>query len=85
MKKKYQFNSTEKEPYVEINLKDLKKWDKNDEIKYAQINRQKYKYEFFQKAFDLIYDNTIIGDYFEFGVHRARTFRFALSQAKEEI
>ncbi len=82
MKKKYQFNSTEKEPYVEINLKDLKKWDKNDEIKYAQINRQKYKYEFFQKAFDLIYDNTIIGDYFEFGVHRARTFRFALSQAK---
>ena len=35
MKKKYQFNSTEKEPYVEINLKDLKKWDKNDEIKYT--------------------------------------------------
>lgn len=82
MKKKYRFNSTEKEPYVEINLKDLKKWNKNDEIRYAQINRQKYKYEFFQKAFDLIYDNTIVGDYFEFGVHRARTFRFAMSQAK---
>ena len=46
------------------------------------MQRQKYKYEFFQKAFDLIYDNTIQGDYFEFGVHRARTFRFALSQAK---
>ena len=43
--------------------------------------KTKHKYEFFQKAFDLIYDNTI-HDYFEFGVHRARTFRFALSQAK---
>ena len=82
MKKKYQFNSIEKEPYVKIEIKDLKKWTKIDEIKYAQINRQKYKYEFFQKAFDLIYDNTIIGDYFEFGVHKARTFRFAMLQAK---
>ncbi len=83
MKKKFLLNQTNKEPYVDINIKDLKKWNKLDEITYAQMQRQKYKYEFFQKAFDLIYDNTIIGDYFEFGVHRARTFRFAMSQAKK--
>ena len=82
MKKKFLLNQVNKEPYVDLNIKDLQKWTKSDEIIYAQMQRQKYKYEFFQKAFDLIYDNTIQGDYFEFGVHRARTFRFALSQAK---
>lgn len=82
MKRKFLLNQIYKEPYIDINIQDLKKWNKSDEITYAQMQRQKYKYEFFQKAFDLIYDNTIQGDYFEFGVHRARTFRFALSQAK---
>ena len=52
---------------IDVNIQDLKKWNRSDEIIYAQMQRQKYKYEFFQKAFDLIYDNTIQGDYFEFG------------------
>ena len=82
MKKKFLLNQIINEPFIDVNIQDLKKWNRSDEIIYAQMQRQKYKYEFFQKAFDLIYDNTIIGDYFEFGVHRARTFRFALSQAK---
>jgi O-methyltransferase len=82
MKKKFLLNQVHKEPYIDLNIKDLQRWNKLDEITYAQMQRQKYKYEFFQKAFDLIYDNTIVGDYFEFGVHKARTFRFAMSQAK---
>ena len=82
MKKKYILNQIAKEPFVDINLNSLKTWSKSDEINYAQMQRQKYKYEFFQKAFDLIYDNSIPGDYFEFGVHRARTFRFAMNHAK---
>ena len=81
-KKKFLLNQIINEPFIDVNIQDLKKWNRSDEIIYAQMQRQKYKYEFFQKAFDLIYDNTIQGDYFEFGVHRARTFRFALSQAK---
>ncbi len=82
MKKKYLLNQQDSEPFIDLNIKDLKNWNKLDEITYAQMQRQKYKFEFFQKAFDLIYDNTINGDYFEFGIHRARTFRFAMSQAK---
>lgn len=82
MKKKFILKQLDIEPYINLNIKDLQNWSKLDEIKYAQMQRQKYKFEFFQKAFDLIYDNSISGDYFEFGVHRARTFRFAMSQAK---
>ena len=78
----YILNQISKEPFVDVNIKKLKNWSKSDEINYAQMQRQKYKYEFFQKAFDLIYDNSIKGDYFEFGVHRARTFRFAMNHAK---
>ncbi len=70
------------EPYVEISISDLKKWSKKKEIVYAQKNRQFQKYIFFQKAFDLIYDNSIIGDYFEFGCHKGRTFSFALAHAR---
>ena len=70
------------EPYVEISISDLKKWSKKKEIVYAQKNRQFQKYIFFQKAFDLIYDNSVIGDYFEFGCHKGRTFSFALAHAR---
>ena len=38
----------------------------------------------FSKAFDLIYDNTIQGDYFEFGVHRARTFNSRCHKQKKK-
>ena len=70
------------EPFVKINISELKKWSKKKEIIHAQQNRQFQKYMFFQKAFDLVYDNSIAGDYFEFGCHKGRTFSFALTHAR---
>ena len=70
------------EPFVKINISELKKWSKKKEIIHAQQNRQFQKYMFFQKAFDLVYDNSISGDYFEFGCHKGRTFSFALAHAR---
>ena len=66
------------EPYIELKSK---KFSKKNEIIYNQTLRNKSKYNFFQKAFDFIYDNKVEGDYFEFGTHRARTFRFCLREA----
>lgn len=73
------------EPFIKIDIEKLKKWKKKDEIIYAQQNRQLNKYIFFQKAFDLIYDNSIKGDYFEFGCHKGRTFSFALTHARRRL
>ena len=72
-----------KEPYILIDHKKLAKWSKKDEITHAQQCRQFEKANFFQKAFDKIYDTAIEGDYFEFGCHRARTFSFALMEARK--
>ncbi len=66
------------EPYIDLKSK---KFSKKNEIIYNQTLRNKSKYNFFQKAFDFIYDNRVEGDYFEFGTHRARTFRFCLREA----
>lgn len=66
------------EPYIDLKSK---KFSKKNEIIYNQTLRNKSKYNFFQKAFDFIYDNDVEGDYFEFGTHRARTFRFCLREA----
>jgi len=67
-----------KEPFVELRLG---LGNKKQEILYSQTFRQSEKYKFFQRAFDFIYSNKISGDYFEFGSHRARTFRFALRES----
>ena len=66
----------DKEPY--FNLQIPKKINKNITVKYNQVLRQKYKFDFYNKAFDYIYNNHHQGDYFEFGIHRARTFNMAL-------
>ncbi|MDD2448195.1 MAG: macrocin O-methyltransferase [Sulfurimonas sp.] len=75
--------------YEGINLEfyknDFSKWSKKDEIEYNNNEiRYKERYRFFQNAFDYLSANFIIGNYFEFGVHKARTFRIALSEAKKK-
>lgn len=72
------------EPWVHLeNGYDLKDWSRENEIAYNQINRQKQKLEFYRNTFDFLTDNRIKGDYLEFGCHRARTFRMALTEARK--
>ena len=66
-----------KEPWVDISFN---KPTKKQEVVYNQTFRQSEKLKFFQRAFDFLYGNNIDGSYFEFGCHRARTFRFALRE-----
>lgn len=71
------------EPWVKLaNGKELADWTREDEIAYNQANRQTRKYEFFVQAFDFLTDNRVVGDYHEFGCHRVRTFRMALTEAR---
>lgn len=75
--------SIDREPWVQLqNGKELCDWSKKNEIAYNQINRQRQKYEYFKNAFDFITSLGIDGDYYEFGCHRARTFRMALTEAR---
>jgi hypothetical protein len=70
------------EPWVALpDGRELAKWSKQDEIRYNQGNRQAEKYLFFRRIFDFLNENEIRGDYFEFGCHRCRTFRMALTEA----
>lgn len=71
------------EPWVVLDNGDFfKNWSKEDEIRSNQQFRQGQKYEFYCQAFDFIADNRIDGDYLEFGCHRVRTFRMALTEAR---
>jgi hypothetical protein len=71
------------EPWVKLgNHKDLAVWSRDDEIALNQANRQTQKYEFFVRTFDFLTDNRVRGDYYEFGCHRCRTFRMALTEAR---
>ena len=73
----------EAEPWVCLaNSNDLAHWSRDDEIRHNQQNRQREKYRFFVNVFDFLSDNRIAGDYHEYGCHRVRTFRMALSEAK---
>jgi hypothetical protein len=60
----------------------LAQWSRDDLLAYNQINRHTEKALFFQRVFDFLTDNRIAGDYFEFGCHRCRTFRMALTEAR---
>src|ERR1700688_314791 len=60
----------------------LKDWGREDEISYNQMNRQTEKALFFRRTFDFLTDNRVHGDYLEFGCHRCRTFRMALTEAR---
>jgi hypothetical protein len=71
------------EPYVEIpTAAGLEGWSKEDEIIYNQQLRQSEKYRLYANAFDYMNESGIRGSYLEFGCHRARTFRMALTEAR---
>jgi macrocin-O-methyltransferase TylF-like protien len=71
------------EPWVRLaNGRELARWGKPDEIRYNQGNRQAEKYLFFRRVFDFLHENEIRGDYHEYGCHRCRTFRMALTEAR---
>jgi Macrocin-O-methyltransferase (TylF) len=73
----------EGEPWVRLpDGAALASWERDDEIAYNQNNRQMEKYRFFVKVFDFLTDNRVRGDYHEFGCHRCRTFRMALTEAR---
>lgn len=72
-----------KEPWVKLATgTELAKWGKEDEVAYNQASRQSQKLAFYINAFDFIQSLEIKGDYYEFGCHRARTFRMALTEAR---
>lgn len=74
------------EPWVKLDgMRELADWSKDDLIKYNQKNRQMAKYLFFITVFDLLEERNIRGDYFEFGCHRARTFRMVLTEAWKQM
>lgn len=58
-------------------------WSHQDSIAENQRLRQEEKLRAISFVFDMITENKIIGDYFEFGSHRVRTFRMALSEARK--
>ena len=71
------------EPWIDLHGgSDLADWGRDEEIAWNQIHRQNNKYNFYIKAFDFLTDSEISGDYFEFGCHRVRTFRMALTEAR---
>jgi hypothetical protein len=71
------------EPWVALpNARQMAHWGREDEIAYNQVNRQTEKALFFRRTFDFLTDNRVVGDYFEFGCHRCRTFRMALTEAR---
>ena len=73
------------EPWVELATgSDLVNWGKQDEVTYNQQIRQREKHKMFQLCFDMIKENAILGDYYEFGCHRVRTFRMALTEARRK-
>ena len=73
------------EPWVAlVSSRDLRDWNHDKEVAYNQKLRQTLKHEFFMKAVDFLADNRIPGDYFEFGCHRARTFRMMLSESAKK-
>jgi len=71
------------EPWIALaDGRALAEWSREDEIAYNQTNRQGEKALFFRRAFDYVTDNRVKGDYYEFGCHRCRTFRMALTEAR---
>lgn len=71
------------EPWVELpDDAALANWGREQSVVYNQMNRQAEKYRFYVRTFDFLSGNTIVGDYHEFGCHRGRTFRMALTEAR---
>ena len=78
--------STDEEPWVRLdNGRTLAKWSYEDLLRYNQKNRQTSKHWFFITVFDYLKERNVRGDYFEFGCHRVRTFRMALTEARKQM
>jgi O-methyltransferase len=76
----------DEEPWVKLaNGVDLAEWGREDMIRYNQRNRQYAKHLFFMSVFDFLKERNVLGDYFEFGCHRVRTFRMALTEARKQM
>lgn len=72
-----------REPWVKLSDgRELAQWGRDEEIAYNQTNRQTEKALFFRHTFDFLTDNRVRGDYHEYGCHRCRTFRMALTEAR---
>ena len=72
------------EPWVNLEAgKDLNDWGKSNEIEYNQSYRVTEKAHFYRKIFDYLNSSQINGNYYEFGCHRARTFRMALTESRK--
>lgn len=75
--------SVMEEPWVYLATgKDLEDWGKEDEIAYNQATWQAHKLALYVQMFHFLSANDIKGDYYEFGCHRVRTFRMALTEAR---
>lgn len=73
------------EPWVQLDDGTaLAGWTHDDEVAHNQRLRQAQKYQFFVNIFDHLKQNRIVGDYYEFGCHRVRTFRMALTEARHQ-
>lgn len=77
---------TEQEPWVALpSEQDFSDWSKDKEIFFNQQLRQTQKWQFYINIFDYLTQVGIVGNYFEFGCHRARTFRMALTEARRHL
>lgn len=74
-----------KEPWIDIpSARELTDWTHEDEVAFNQSKRFAKIADLYMDAFDFLKTNGIDGDYFEFGCHRARTFRLALTEARRQ-
>ena len=71
------------EPWIRLPTEEeLEKTTPQDLLIFKQTMRFREKYAFYLHAFDFLDVNKVEGDYYEFGCHRARTFRMALTEAR---
>jgi hypothetical protein len=77
--------ATDAEPWVRLDRgDDIANWQHDDEVHHNQQNRHTQKHHFYANVFDYLKENRIDGDYYEFGCHRVRTFRMALTEARHQ-
>ena len=66
------------EPFFDVKAA-LASLTNDQKILVNQNRRQQVKWQFYLNALDFLSDSGIQGDYFEFGCHKARTFRMAMA------
>lgn len=78
-------NLISREPWIDIPGGDaLQGWGHAEQVQWNQHLRQSEKARFFALSFDFIANSSVVGNYFEFGCHRVRTFRMALTEARHQ-